>query len=231
MRYFSNIDMISFTMALSTSFATGIVAEIIENVMSLVARYGYPAVFAAALLETIFPPIPSELIFPLVGFTAYSEKLGIEHAIGMAAVGALGSTVGGILIYYIASVVGKSVIIRFGRYLRISESSIQKVETWFDRYGEAAIFLGRMVPGVREIISIPAGIIKMNLPRFIIFTFLGSLAWSVALSLVGYFAGQAWEQSSRQFSFIFSIAAIVIVVGFVTWFGIRHYYYSSSGTL
>ena len=116
MRYHGNIDMISFTMSSSSSFDTGIVAEIIDNVMSLIARYGYPAVFAAALLETVFPPIPSELIFPLVGFTVYSEKLGIEHAIGMAAAGALGSTVGGILIYYIASVVGKSAIIRFGRY-------------------------------------------------------------------------------------------------------------------
>jgi membrane protein DedA with SNARE-associated domain len=227
MRYYSNIDMIFFTM--SSSFATGIVAEIIDNVMSLIARYGYPAVFAAALLETIFPPIPSELIFPLVGFTAYSEKLGIEHAIGMAAAGALGSTIGGIMIYYIASVVGKSMIIRFGRYLRISESSLQKVQCWFDRYGETAIFLGRMVPGVREVISIPAGIVKMNLPRFIIFTFLGSLAWSMALSLVGYFAGQAWEQYSKQISFIFSIAAIVIAAGFAAWLGIRHYY--SSGTV
>ena len=163
-----------------------------NSITSWIAAYGYPAVFAAAFLETIFPPIPSEVIFPLAGYTAYSKGLGIGHAIGMAA-GALGSTVGGIIIYFISLKAGKPAVVRFGKRLRISESSIEKAESWFERHGEVAVFLGRMAPGVREIISIPAGIGRMNLPKFIIFTFLGSFVWSIALTLLGYYAGQAWE--------------------------------------
>jgi membrane protein DedA with SNARE-associated domain len=126
----------------------------------------------------------------------------------MAAVGALGSTAGGIIIYFISLKAGKPAVVRFGKRLRISESSIEKAETWFERNGEAAVFLGRMAPGVRELISIPAGIGKMNLPKFIMFTFLGSFVWSIALTLLGYFAGQAWEQYSKQLSSVFSLTSI-----------------------
>ena len=203
--------------------SAGMVAEIMNSIMSWIAAYGYPAVFAGALFETIFPPIPSEVIFPLVGYTAYSKGLGIGHAIGMAAVGSLGSTVGGIIIYFISLEAGKPAVVRFGKRLRISESSIEKAETWFERHGEAAVFLGRMAPGVRELISIPAGIGKMNLPKFIIFTFLGSFVWSIALTLLGYFAGQAWEQYSKQLTSVFSLAAIMIVGGFLIILGIRYY--------
>jgi membrane protein DedA with SNARE-associated domain len=142
----------------------------------------------------------------------------------MAAVGALGSTAGGIIIYFISLKAGKPAVVRFGKRLRISESAIEKAESWFERHGEAAVFLGRMAPGVREIISIPAGIGRMNLPRFIIFTFLGSFVWSIALTLLGYYAGQAWEQYSNQLSSVFSLAAIVLVIGFLSMFGIRYYY-------
>jgi membrane protein DedA with SNARE-associated domain len=204
--------------------SAGMVTEIMNSITSWIAAYGYPAVFAAALLETIFPPIPSEVIFPLVGYTAYSKGLGIGHAIGMAAAGALGSTVGGIIIYFISLKAGKPAVVRFGKCMRISESSIEKAESWFERHGEVAVFLGRMAPGVREIISIPAGIGRMNLPKFIMFTFLGSFVWSIALTLIGYYAGQAWEQYSKQLSSVFSLAAVAVVIGFLSIFGIRYYY-------
>jgi membrane protein DedA with SNARE-associated domain len=207
----------------SASGVARILTEIKESITSWIATYGYPAVFAAALFETIFPPIPSEVIFPLAGYTAYIKALGIGHAIGMAASGALGSTVGAIIIYFISFKMGKKAIIKFGKRLRISESSIEKAESWFERHGELAVFLGRMAPGVRELISIPAGIGRMNLSKFIIFTFLGSLVWSIALTLMGYFAGQAWEQYSEQISSVFSLVAIIIVVGLVIVFGIRYY--------
>jgi membrane protein DedA with SNARE-associated domain len=208
----------------SVLLSVGTVTEIIDSITSWIAAFGYPAIFGAALLETIFPPIPSEVIFPLAGYIAYSKGLGIGQAIGMAATGALGSTVGGIIIYFVSLNVGKKAIIRFGKRLRISESSIEKAESWFERHGELAVFLGRMAPGVREIISIPAGIGRMNLPKFIVFTFLGSLVWSIALTLLGYFAGRAWEQYSKQLSSIFSLIAIIIVLGFLIMISIRYYY-------
>jgi len=203
--------------------STGFVTEIANSMTSWIAAYGYPAVFVAALFETVFPPIPGEVIFPLVGYTAYIKALGIGQAIVMAAAGALGSTVGGIIIYFISLKAGKLAIIKFGKHLRINESSIEKAESWFERHGELAVFLGRMAPGAREIVSVPAGIGRMNLPKFMIFTVLVSLVWSIALTLIGYFAGQAWEQYSEQLSSMFSIAAIIIVVGLAIVLGVKYH--------
>jgi membrane protein DedA with SNARE-associated domain len=163
------------------------VSYILDTVTSWISAYGYPGAFFAALLETIFPPIPSELIFPLIGFTAQTKGLGLENALGMATIGALGSTVGSIAIYFVALRLGKTVFLRLGKYIRMGESDLNKSEKWFENHGAIAVFAGRMAPGIREIISIPAGISKMNIQNFILFTFAGSLIWYVYLTLVGYY--------------------------------------------
>ena len=136
-----------------TAFASvGIFTAILDAITGLIGQYGYPAVFAAAFLEVMFPPIPSELIFPLVGYTVQNRGIGLENAIGMATAGALGSTAGAVLIYFIAGKVGRAAIARFGKRVRISEHELVKAEKWFERYGSIAVFTGRMVPGIREII-------------------------------------------------------------------------------
>jgi LPXTG-motif cell wall-anchored protein len=198
----------------------GILSGILETLTGLIAQYGYPAVFAAAFLEVIFPPIPSEVIFPLVGYTAYSEQLGLENAIGMAATGASGSTAGAIMIYFISKKVGRAAILRFGRHVRIDESDLVKAEKWFQKYGAVAVLTGRMVPVIREIISIPAGIGGMSLSKFIIYTFLGSLLWSVALTLVGYYLGEAWDSFSDELSSMFTIIGIAVIAAIIGIVGI-----------
>ena len=205
--------------------SAGILGGVLDAITALIAEYGYPAVFAAAFLEVIFPPIPSEVVFPLVGFTAQSRGLGLENALGMATVGALGSTAGAVLIYFVSMKVGRAAIVRFGKRVRISEREIEKAEAWFEKYGAVAVFTARMVPGIREIISIPAGIGKMGLPKFVAFTFTGSLLWCAALTLVGYYLGEAWKTFSDQASSAFAIVTIVIVAGAVAaigiWYGRR----------
>ena len=200
--------------------SAGIVGGVLDVLTGLIAQYGYPAVFAAAFLEVIFPPIPSEVIFPLVGYTAYTEGLGLENALGMATVGASGSTAGAIMIYYISRKVGRAAIIRFGKRVRIGEAELGKAERWFQKYGPIAVFTGRMVPGIREIISIPAGIGGMSLPKFIAFTFLGSLLWSIALTLVGYYLGEAWSSFSEELSSAFSVIGIAVVAAAITIIGV-----------
>lgn len=198
----------------------GILGGLLDALTRLIAQYGYPAVFAAAFLEVIFPPIPSEVIFPLVGFIAFRENLGISNAVGMAATGALGSTIGAMLIYYISKKVGRAAIIRFGKRVRVGEAEIEKSESWFRKYGAVAVFTGRMVPGIREIISIPAGIGGMSFPKFVVFTYTGSLVWSVALTLVGYYLGEAWSAFSEQASDVFTLAGIGIVAAVVAIVGV-----------
>ena len=191
--------------------SAGILSGIVDAISTLIGEYGYPAVFAAAFLEVIFPPIPSEVIFPLVGFIAQNRGLGLETTIGMATVGALGSTVGAVLIFYVSARVGRTAIMRFGKRVRISEQDIEKAERWFERYGSVAVFTARMIPGIREIISIPAGISRMNIAKFVGYTFAGSLLWCIILTLVGYYLGEAWRNFSDQLSSAFTIITIILI--------------------
>lgn len=163
----------------------------IDWVVSLVSDYLYGGIFVAALLETVFPPIPSEVIFPLAGFVVSQNNMSFIHVIGLGIVGAAGSTAGALIIYTISLKLGRIALLRYLRYARITEEHLDKVDRWFAKYGEKVVFFGRMVPGIREIVSIPAGILKMRIGKFTIFTFTGSCVWSVLLSIVGYYFGVA----------------------------------------
>lgn len=209
---------------ISNTTEHGIFGNIIEIITGWIATYGYPSIFAAALLENLFPPIPSELVFPLIGFSAQTNGLGMAGAIGMAIIGAAGSTVGAIIIYFVALKIGLPTITRIGkRYHLISESDIRKTETWFVRHGELAIFLGRMAPGIRELISIPAGIAEMNIVRFIFFTFIGSCIWSLFLTLIGFFIGDAWIRFYGNYSQVFDIAGITLILVIIAIITIKYY--------
>jgi len=202
----------------------GIFGNMIEIISGWIANYGYPSVFAAALLENLFPPIPSELVFPLIGFSAQTNDLGMAGAIGMAIVGAVGSTVGAIIIYFIALKIGLPTITRIGkRYHLLSESDLKKTETWFVRHGELAVFLGRMAPGIRELISLPAGIAEMNIVRFTFFTFIGSCIWSIFLTLVGFFIGDAWFRFYGNYSQVFDIVGITLILVIIAIVTIKYY--------
>jgi membrane protein DedA with SNARE-associated domain len=205
--------------------SAGLLSGVLDAITGLVAEYGYPAIFAAAFLEVMFPPIPSEVVFPLVGFTVQSKGLGLENAVGMAATGALGSTAGAIVIYFVSMKVGRAAIVRFGRRVRISEHEIEKAEKWFEKYGSIAVFIARMIPGIREIISIPAGIGRMNFAKFVAYTFAGSLVWCVVLTLAGYYLGEAWSGFSEQAASAFTIVSIIVIAGIIVgigvWYGRR----------
>jgi membrane protein DedA with SNARE-associated domain len=216
--------LVSSPIITSNSEGNGIFGNIIETITGWIANFGYPAMFAAALLENLIPPIPSELIFPLAGFAAHINDLGIFTAVGMAIVGALGSTVGALIIYYAALVIGEPAILKIGKkYHILSESDIVKTRSWFDKYGELAILLGRMAPGIRELISIPAGIAEMNIVRFTLFTFIGSCIWSLVLTLIGFFIGDIWIRFYGNYSNIFDIVGITLVLVTVGLISLKYY--------
>lgn len=226
-------NILLLVLSYSTTFASTVSTQdsgndsifdtITNAISSWISDFGYPAVFLAALLENLFPPIPSEVIFPLVGFVAYHNNLGIIHAIAMGLVGAIGSTVGAIVIYYISLKLGKPAILRFGRYVRIGEKGLLEAESWFQKYGAIAVFSGRMAPAIRELISIPAGLGQMNIVKFVIFTFAGSAVWSVALTLLGYFLGDTWSLIAGQLSSAFSVIAIIIIIAIIVIIGLKYY--------
>lgn len=151
----------------------------------------YEGIFLAALIETIIPPIPTLAVFPTAGFLASQQGIPLIGIIPMIILGALGATIGTSAIYFIALKLGRVVLLRYLKLIKISEKKLKRVEIWFEKYGDKAVFLGRMIPVMREMISVPAGLLQMRIPKFILYTFAGSLIWSSATILAGYYFGEA----------------------------------------
>jgi membrane protein DedA with SNARE-associated domain len=186
--------------------------DIINIITSLVSTYGYLGIFIAAFAETIFPPIPSELIFPLAGFVGFKSNFTYFETFLMASSGAVGATIGAIVIYLVSFKIGRIAIVKLGKYVFVNEKKIESAERWFEKYGVYAVFLGRMAPGVRELISVPAGIARMPFAKFVTFTFFGSLIWSVILVFLGYFLGDSWERLSETLSDYFTVISVLVLL-------------------
>ena len=151
----------------------------------------YEGIFLAALLETIIPPIPTLAIFPTAGFLASQQGITLIGLIPMIILGGIGATIGTSAIYLVALKLGRVVLLRYLKYVKVNENKLERVEIWFTKYGDKAVFLGRMIPVMREMISVPAGLLKMRIPKFVLYTFAGSCVWSTATILAGYYFGEA----------------------------------------
>ena len=165
--------------------------SLIEFVTMLMTDYLYAGVFLAALIETIIPPIPTMAVFPTAGFIASQNGLGLPELFLLGILGGLGASIGSTIIYLIALKLGRTALLKYLKYVKVSEKKLTKVEQWFQRYGDKAVLFGRMIPVFREMISIPAGLLKMKLPKFLAYTILGSCGWSMTLVFIGYYFGVA----------------------------------------
>jgi len=163
----------------------------VEWVTSLLAEYLYAGVFIAALIETVIPPIPTMAVFPTAGFLASQNNFELYQVVLLGIIGGLGASIGSTVIYLIALKLGRVALLRYLRYVKVSEKKLTRVEKWFQKYGEKAVLFGRMIPVFREMISIPAGLFKMKFAKFLTYTVLGSCGWSITLILVGYYFGNA----------------------------------------
>ena len=164
---------------------------LIQWISELLSDYLYPGVFLAALIETIIPPIPTMAVFPTAGYIASQNGLGIPEIILLGIVGGLGASIGSIGIYFIALKLGRAALLKYIKRVRISEKKLIRAECWFEKYGDKAVLFGRMIPVFREMISIPAGLLKMSIKKFMIYTVLGSCGWSITMIMIGYFFGVA----------------------------------------
>lgn len=159
-------------------------------ISELVSGHLYEGIFLAALIETIVPPVPTLAVFPAAGFLASQQGLPLYNVAVMIVLGAAGATIGTTGIYLVALKLGRAILLRYLRYVRVSEKKLERVEAWFERYGDKAVFLGRMVPVMREMISVPAGLFRMRAPKFVLYTFAGSCVWSAGTILAGYYFGE-----------------------------------------
>ncbi|EHC6485839.1 DedA family protein [Listeria monocytogenes] len=195
-------------------------------ITSIMADFGYIGIFVLIMVENLFPPIPSEIILTFGGFMTTVTSLNVVMVIIVAT---LGSIVGAILLYKVASYFGKErltkIVLKYGRILRLKESDIERAENFFLKYGSWAVFLCRMIPLIRSLISIPAGMTKMKMSKFLILTTAGSLLWNTVLIGLGAMLGESWSEIvvfMDSFStIIYSIIAILVVVGLGFFFRAR----------
>jgi len=160
--------------------------DIVNFVVELVGDLGYIGIFLMMFLESSFFPFPSEVVMVPAGYLAYKGEMNIFIAIFA---GIAGSLAGALFNYFLAIKYGRSFLIKYGKYFFISEETISKVESFFKEHGHISTFSGRLIPAVRQYISFPAGLAKMNLITFSIYTTLGAGIWVIILTLLGYFIG------------------------------------------
>lgn len=190
--------------------------QISEWVLAIMAKFGYLGIIFAMFAENVFPPIPSEVIMPAAGFAVARGDLNLLLVI---VAGTLGSVLGALPLYYFGSLFNKQRLIdfteKYGKYVFVKPDDVISADDWFNKHGKKAVFFGRMVPGIRSLISIPAGMNKMPLLPFIILTIAGAAIWTTLLTLAGYHFGQNYEVIEKflaPYSKIFLGAAIVIVI-------------------
>jgi membrane protein DedA with SNARE-associated domain len=178
---------------------------------------GYPGLFVLIMLESTLVPIPSELVMPFAGYLAQKGEFSLWVVLVINSVAAL---VGSGLCYWIGAAGGKPLLLRYGKYILVRKKDIDKTEAYFAKHGKATILIGRFLPVIRHIISIPAGIARMPLVPFFTQTFIGSTIWGGVLIMVGYELGANWESVAGQAKRIDLVIGLVIVLALVA-LGIR----------
>lgn len=187
-------------------------------IMDVMVGLGYPGIALLMFIENVFPPIPSELIMPLAGFLAAEGELSI---VGVIIAGTIGSVVGALPLYWIGMKLGKWRLSqwaeRYGRWLTISPEDIDNADDWFGRHGRKAVFLGRLVPGIRSLIAIPAGLHHMPMLPFLVYTTIGSSIWTAALAAAGYLLGGEFHEVEK---YLDPVSGFVLG-GLVIWYIVR----------
>lgn len=190
------------------------------TVIHFLEQFGYWGIALGMALESACIPLPSELVLPLGGFLAATGKITLMQAM-MA--GQLGGLAGSIVAYYVGRYGGRTLLERYGKYVLISKHELDVADGWFARRGELTVFIGRLLPGVRTFISLPAGVAEMNFGRFLFYSFLGMLPWSIAFTYAGFRLGGAYEQVRvylHKFDLAIIVALVLLVASFV-WYKLR----------
>ena len=199
--------------------------ELIKQAVAVNPLAGYGAIFAAMFLENLFPPIPSELIMPLGGFLVQQGEL---QLVPVVLAGLLGTVLGALPWYGIGRVINEERIEqwleRHGRWIGISPAELARSRRWFTRFGTALVFWGRLVPGIRTLISVPAGIEMMPMAPFLIWTTAGSLIWTLLLTLAGLLLGESYSSVELWIDPVSKGIKIVLVIALLAgaiWLGLR----------
>ena len=190
-----------------------------DRLIELVDAWGYLGVAIAMFLENVFPPIPSEIVLPFAGFVA---QRGDASVWGMLVAATIGSVVGAWILYGVSALIGperlRVFIVRYGKWFQVKESDLHRAERWFDERATTAVLIGRCVPIIRSIVSIPAGFRRMKIVPFTILTAIGSFAWNLGLIGAGAILGDQWDRVESYvgvFQWIVVLAILFFLLRFI----------------
>jgi membrane protein DedA with SNARE-associated domain len=187
---------------------------LMEFITSFIGQLGYSGIFFLMILESALIPIPSEIIMPFSGFLSSTGRL---DPFLVTLSGSLGNVVGSVLTYYLGIMAGRKFILKYGKYILFRKEHLEITENLFRRYGDKISFAGRLLPGIRTYVSLPAGIGKTDFKKFVMYSFAGSLIWNSMLLYVGMNLGRNWKNIDK-YSVYLDIAAVLSVAVFIVWF-------------
>lgn len=191
-------------------------------IIQLIESTSYLGIFILMGLESALIPIPSEITMPFSGFLASKGELSFW---GIVIVGTVANLAGSLLAYYIGFILEETILLglirKYGKFILLSEHEYHKAEHWFRKYGDKIIFITRLLPGIRTVISLPAGMFEMDIKKFVIYTTLGCLIWSIFLTYVGYVLGENWN-SLEPYYRKFELVIVVLLVAGIIYYVDRH---------
>lgn len=202
----------------------GIETAAIDFVRSLFDTLGWFGVILAMAIESACIPLPSEVIMPLAGWLIVADRhLSWGGILEASFWGAVGNLIGGLFAYAVGAWGGRRLVVRYGRWILISHADLDRADHWFTRWGELTVFISRLLPVARTFISFPAGVTRMPIWRFMLYTFVGTFIWCIPLTAVGYYWGPQWESFRNRSQYVDDAIAVVIVlliIGYI-WHKVR----------
>ena len=194
-----------------------------DTVSQVISDLGLLGLVALMFVENVFPPIPSEVVLPLAGFFVARGELSF---VGVLFAATLGSVLGSILLYEVARYGGRPFVLRYGSLLRVGPEELDRADAWFVRRGPIVVLVGRCIPGVRSLVSLPAGMLKMSRVAYILLTLVGSLIWNTALIGLGWILGEEWEKVSDVVGAVGTplLIVVLLILGAISvvWWWRRH---------
>ena len=199
-----------------------IINFLLPYITGLIAALHYPGIALLMGIESACIPLPSEIIMPFAGYVVYQGKMSLFWA---ATAGAIGCNLGSVVAYWLGAYGGRPLVEKFGRYVLMSKHDLDRVEHYFQKYGDITVLIGRLLPVVRTFIALPAGIAKMPQLRFHLYTFIGSWPWCFALAWVGMKAGESWNDPNSMLKKVLhkaDAAILLLLVAGIVWFVWTH---------
>jgi membrane protein DedA with SNARE-associated domain len=187
-------------------------------IVAVISTLGYSGIVLLMAIESACIPLPSEIIMPFSGYLVSTGQMNLWL---VALAGAVGCVLGSLVAYWVGMKGGRPLIEKYGRYLLVSRHDLDLADRWFEKRGEIIVFVSRMLPAIRTFIAFPAGVARMNLKRFVIYTFAGSFPWCLGLAYVGQKLGEKWNKDDtlktwfHRFDFLIGIAAVILIAWWI----------------